>query len=509
MKWPPNWLGPKWADSPKKVPPLVSANTHLKEMLQALDKWGRIEEPSSGTTLPITGGLGCYNGTSGTRKLGDVAEGAMVLVSSTGELNLTTTDGTHIATTTAGKKALCISLGDGDWLPHYLYEPDARTEDELQSRLDNDVTNQIPVLLGTGGLTVTETIDIDGGYGGKIEGAGGSPPANSVQTHQSSYLQWNGPRTGSDAMIRLRRGDFTMREVGLYGDLKTAITDGVPGLPTDGNIGILFSKETSIGTGKFHGEGLVFSNWDTAIQISTAAAEANCDESLWTYNTFWRCDKAFRQLSQQSLGHMFVHPHFHEVDCCYELLGGGNITIVGGLYGYSRTNVPGVGNQGAAFIRLKSTTTDEFGPNSGMVVSDCLKVDRQARGVRLLDMDEVATPVYGGIKIRFNNLQIPYDSTPGSETWEGPMFYLSGNTHLIIDGASLLYEDAIRWDVDAGTLCTCTVINCVQVAAATSGTYADTFDTGNSTGDLVVNYVNNISGTARIANFNNTITGTG
>jgi hypothetical protein len=476
----------------------MSANTHLPEYLRALEKWGRIEEPSSGTTLPITGGMGCYTGTSGTRKLGSVAAGAMVLVSSTGELNLTTTDGTHIATTTAAKNALCVSMGDGNWKPHYMYEPDCRTATELQSRIDSDLANQIPVRVATGGIAVTSTIDIDGGYGGILEGYGGSPPANSSQSRQYSYLE----NSGAGTLIRYRRGAFCMRDIGLYGD---SVLDITGGSPTDGARAIFFSREDPIGTGKFHGENLVFSNWDTAIEIGVAE-EANDDESLWTFPTFWRCDKAFRQLSQHSLGHCFVHPHFHEVDLCFEVLGGGNITTYGGLYGYSRTNVPGAGNQGAAFLRFKDTA--EFGINSGTVSINDLKVDRQARGVRMLDMDEVTVPTWnGGGKCRFNNLQLPLDDA--NPTWGGPVFYISGQFHLIIDGATMMYEDAVRWDVDPGTLASCTIINCTQMQAATTNTYADVFDTGNSTGDLVVNFTNNLSGTSRLADFNNTITGTG
>jgi hypothetical protein len=466
-----------------------------------------LASPGNGGMFQQRGAYHMARETAGTYILPD-SGAPQYVYAITGPVVVTSVAGVTVATLDAGDMAEFIPNSLTTWSAIRLPSGaaalrDIADEDELQERIDDDVTNGVANQIKSGGITLTGTIDIDGGYGGKLEGYGGAPPANSVQARQSSYLQWNGPRTGSDAMIRYRRGDFTIRELGLYGDLKSTITDGVP---TDGNIGILFSKETSIGTGKFHGEGLVFSNWDTAVQISSAAEEANCDESLWTYNTFWRCDKAFRQLSRQSLGHLFVHPHFHEVDCCYELLGGGNITVLGGLYGYSRTNVPGAGNQGAAFVRFKDT--DEFGINSGTVSINDLKVDVQARGVRLLDMDEVTEPTWnGGGKCRFTNLQLPFD--PLNTTWGGPGFYISGQFHLIIDGATMMYEDAIRWDVDAGTLASCTIINCPQMQAATTNTYADVFDTTNSTGILEVSFNNNFSGTSRLADFNSTITGTG
>jgi hypothetical protein len=166
-------------------------------------------------------------------------------------------------------------------------------------------------------------------------------------------------------------------------------------------------------------------------------------------------------------------------------LGGGDIQIVGGLWARHRTTA-----NDAAFVRYRNDTIAQFGLNSGGVHVLGLKVDAQCRGVRLLDMEQASGQFDYLTTVKFDHLQIPYDAS-WSNDWTGPMFFVSGATHLIIDGATILYPDAIKWHVSAGATCRVTVTNCSQCLGTT---WEDIFDTAGSTGSLVIDFHNNYDG---------------
>jgi hypothetical protein len=449
-----------------------------------------LDTPADGGTFVQRGAYHMARVTTGTYVLPD--NGAPQYVYAvTGPVTVQSVLGATVATISAGQLAYCIPVSPTEWTAVWLNEgaiptglDDITTAAALQDRLDNDRENAILNRLKTGEVLVTSTRDIDGGYGGAVEGYASvladADPDDDLQ-RQFSALTRSGDFAG-EPMLRLKRAYTTLSNFSLFGDTMEAINSGTY---TDGELALLMTRDASAGTGKTNFDRLVFDAWDVAVQISLAAEEFNCDESLWYFPSFWRCDTAFRQLSRQSLGHHFVHPHFHLVDNPFDLLGGGDIHVLGGLWARHRNTATD-----CAFIRYRNDTIAEFGLNAGGVLVEGLKIDSQCRGVMLLDMEPASGQYDYLTTVRFNHLQVPWDAG-WSNDWTGPMFNISGAMHLIIDGATVLYPDAIKWNVTAGAICRVTVMNCSQCLGTT---WEDFFDTAGSTGTIVVNFVNNGDG---------------
>jgi hypothetical protein len=445
-----------------------------------------VDDPGSGGTFSIKTSGGRVVVDSGTRYLPVEHAGVELWVSATGSVTIKQLNEETVATLTDGRTAHCKSEGSGVWRAlNYTtgaVDPgvdDIVTASALQDRLDEDRENGTLNRLKTGETLVTSTIDLDGGYGGVLEGYASvladADPDDALQRQFSALT-----RSGAfSPMLRSKRAYTTLSNFSLFGDLMENINAGTY---TDGELGILMTRDASVGTGKTQFDRLVIDGWDVGVQIGSAAGEFNCDESLWHFPSFWRCDTAFRQLSEQSLGHHFIHPHFHLFDNCFDILGGGDIQVIGGLWARHRTTA-----NDAAFVRYRNDTLDEFGLNAGGVHVLGLKVDSQCRGVRLLDMEQASGEFDYLTTVRFDHLQMPWDNS-WSNDWTGPMFFVSGATHLIIDGATVLYPDAIRWHVSAGAYAKVTVINCSQCLGTL---YTDFLDTAGSTGDIQVRFWNN------------------
>lgn len=450
-----------------------------------------LDDPGAGQTINVS----VYGGTcriaSGTRKLPVMSKaGHAILILADGAVTITEADDTAVAALEADEAALCMSDADGGWIAVALGRGvvsslfEVATAAQLQSRLDNNLS----VTLAASSIAVDDTIDIDAFSGGMIQGQGMTPPANNVQQGRNSHLYWDGARGGSTPMLQMGRSYFKLADLGLYGDGRGDITNGI-GEKAD--VGIHITKEVNLGTGKMDAENVNFNHFTTAIKLATAADEQNVDESSWRHLAFYYCTTAIESNSGNVLGHHFEDPQFHLVDTCLKINAGGHFVIDGApLYSSPETATKTDGK----FIRLNNPSSDNWGPNGGSIHVQNLKLDGGgAVGVRVLDVETAATVGYERTVVRFTNLQPGY---AGSSNWGGPMFYLSGNMDLIIDGCSFLYNDAIRWDVGAGGFCT-VVIRDAYCPFAT--TYADLLDDSNSTGSINVRVENCHHQTAKIA----------
>jgi hypothetical protein len=431
-----------------------------------------------------------YTRVSGTVKL--PRRGAPTFLYATGAATITDDDGNTVLELTSGRVGFVVpkppELEPG-WSGDVLHGDTTEIADivdaaDLQSRLDNDKENGILNRLKTGEILCTSPIDIDGdAVGCFLQGYGGVMAEAAADTRQFSALTRSGDFAGAP-MVRYKRAYGEIGRFSYFGDTAANIDAGTY---TDGELALLITRDTDVGTGKTVFYRPIFDAWETAVSIGAAAGEFNCDECLWFYPDFWRCDTAMVQYSEQSLGHHLIHPHYHLVDTCYEIRGGGDVKMDGGLFAAPRGTATD-----AALIRYLIPDATQYGLNAGGVTVNGIKIDAQARGVRLLDMQQASGEFDYLANVRFNSPQIPWDNS-WSNDWTGPMFFVTGATHLIIDGATVLYPDAIRWHVSAGAYAKVTVINCSQCLVGTL--YTDFLDIANSVGDLQVRFWNNSSST--------------
>ncbi len=250
-----------------------------------------------------------------------------------------------------------------------------------------------------------------------------------------------------------------------------------------------------IGTGKVYMRYVIFQWFTVALKIAADKYEGNCDESSYYDVAFADCDTAVEINNGQGMGHHFWHPRFGQVTNCFYIKAGGDLKTYGGLIG---NNVGGLVTPTSYFKFDGSANGFNFGQNNANYYSQGLKVDSQATGCLLVNMDSSYVGYYSNITFDQLHLPSPQNSSGTEQPYWGytvtsPAFKIAGFANLHVTEAVNLQRGMFRWYNDGTGVCRITIKNC-KIWWGSGGTaitsVLDLLDIAGSTGDCHVTIEN-------------------
>lgn len=299
----------------------------------------------------------------------------------------------------------------------------------IQSALDNDRENGRRLELACGEITVTDTLDIDGGTGGGLHGQGAreAVAADNANARGGSVVIYNGTKAANEALFSQTRTNFIYRDSAYQGK---STADLLADTGTRTPIGLHVTRGPSYGSGKTRLYNTRWSGFGRAIVMGDAMADLNCDETRCYDAVSFRNGTFFQARNAQSLGHYFYGLTALETDTIFEFLGGGKL-LVSGCDLLTE----------ATFLHLDATDEDGWGQNFSKWTFRDINLDAQAINSRLLTC--VPGLDYFGSKVRFDGVHLSMNDPGG---WSNELINVGDNMRVRLNDVSHLCAGAIRWN---------------------------------------------------------------
>lgn len=314
-----------------------------------------------------------------------------------------------------------------------------------------------------------------------------------------------------NTLFHYKASGFVFENMSFIGATRNDINLSVAKCP----VGFLMNQTwAGIGTGKVYMRSVIFQWFTVALKIAVDKYEGNCDESSYYDVAFSDCETAVEINNGQGMGHHFWHPRFGLTTNCFFIKAGGDLKTYGGLVG----NNPGGLVTPTSYFRFDGSQSGfNFGQNNANYYCQGLKIDNQATGMLLVNMDPAYEAYYSNITFVQLHLPSPQDSVGAAQPYWGytstaPAFKIAGVVNLYVSEAVNLQRGMFRWYSGVNGVCRITIKDCKvwwgnTGAAITS--VLDLLDVAGSTGDCYVIIENcyTYDSLAPLADYEGTVTG--